>query len=203
MKTYKGNSPVEMQSELSHEKQNAAFLFSVIVDQGDSRSNVAKEVPFQSDRDFNIHQLDQAAPFVFGRLADSPGKLRSVDSAEVQGCGRPRGFLSSVADLVDEELAGDRAPGALCYLYNGQRYTLKVTQSRRPVAQESVQLSLHDKGHRYIRSYRDLLRVRFDNLNEMTGKRTPTLSYYWGPAESCVACPCASATSPTGGFRWC
>src|SRR5262249_5960727 len=123
------------------------------------------------ERDFNIHQLDQAAPYVFARLSDSPGKLRSATATELRGCGEPRGFMSSVAELVDDGLAGRNTPKSLCYIYNGQRYALTLERTA-PVAQEKAQLSLHQQKRPYVRTYHDLLRMRFDVLNETTHKRS-------------------------------
>jgi hypothetical protein len=171
MKVSKGTSVAEMQKELAAEKNGGGFLFSTILNQATSDSNFAKEVPFQSDRDFTINQLDQAEPYVFDHLAQSQGKLRSVDKAEVQACGRSQGFLSSVAELIDDALQGSRTPVSLCYIYNGQRYSLKLEQAT-PLAKDTVQLSLHQDSHPYVRNYQNLLRLRCENANEVTGKRS-------------------------------
>lgn len=171
MKVSKGTSVTEMQKELSQEKQGGGFLFSTILNQAGPNANFAKEVPFQSDRDFTIYQLDQAEPFVFDRLATSQGKLKSVDAKQVQECGRPEGFLSSVAELVGDALQGQHTPSSLCYFYNGERYSMTLAKVT-PVPQETVHISLHQQPQPYVHTYRDLLRMHVDILDETTGERS-------------------------------
>ena len=171
MKVSKGTSVSEMQKELAREKDGGGFLFSAILNQASGTANFAKEVPFQSDRDFTIHQLDQAAPFVFDRLAQSKGKLLSVGRAEIQSCGRSQGFLSSVQELIDDALRGDSNRVSLCYFYNGQHYTLTLEQAV-PVAQATVRFSRDKEAHPDEHTYKNLVRLRCENANDTTGKRS-------------------------------
>lgn len=165
MKVYKGNSPTEMRKELDGEKAGGTFLFSAILNQASRSGSVAKTVPFASDTDFNIHQLDQAEPVVFDRLEDSEGKFRALDSGQFRACGRPEGFLSSVAELDEDALDGRKTPEVLCYVYNGQLFRLTLTHVS-PVASETVRLSLTGTSQAYVRDYRNLLLTHFENYNE-------------------------------------
>ncbi len=167
MKVSKGTSVSEMQKELAKEKQSGNFLFSAILNQASPVENFAKTVPFASNTDFTIHDLEQAEPVVLEHLMSSEGRLRNADAREFQACRRAEGFLSSVSELVDEALADRRAPVSVCYLYNGQRFTLTLKQTTR-VPQRDVRITLRDAPHDYARTYHDLLLASFDNFNETT-----------------------------------
>jgi len=169
MKVSSGTSMAAMQKELAKEKQGESkYLFSATISEARPSGSFSKVVPFPSDQDFTIHQLDQAAPAVFDRLSIPGGVLRSVDASTMKACGRAEGFLSSISDLIDDALQGKRGQ-TLCYVFNGERFSLKITQAT-PVPQETVQLTLHDEPHKYARTYHDLLSLRFDNYNETQKK---------------------------------
>jgi hypothetical protein len=172
MKVSSGTSLSAMQKELSQEKrQGSKFLFSATIGEASPNGSISKVMPFPSDQDFTIHQLDQATPAVFDRLAEPGGELRSVDATQVRACGRSEGFLSSVSDLINGSLEGGPLPGPLCYLFNGERFTLRLTEVTR-VPLENVELSLHEEPHRYVRTYHDLLLEHFENFNETTKKES-------------------------------
>jgi hypothetical protein len=165
MKVYKGNSPAEMKKELDGEKGSGNNLFSAILNQADRSGTVAKTVPFASATDFNIHQLEQAEAVVFDRLQDFDGKIRVSDAPQFRACGRAEGFLSSVAELIDDAPEGRMPPEALCYIYNGQLFQLTLAHVS-PVERKTVRLSLVGTFQPYVRDYRDLLLGRFENFNE-------------------------------------
>lgn len=165
MKVYKGNSPDEMRKELDGEKGSGQYLFSAILNQADPGGSSAKTVPFTSDTDYNIHQIDAAEPVVFQRLQDTQGKFRALDPGQYRTCGRPEGFLSSVAELMDSALDGRATPKAVCYVYNGQLFRLTLTHVA-PVEHEAVRLSLNGATQPYVRGYDNLVLARFDNYNE-------------------------------------
>ena len=165
MKVSKGNSVAEMQKELAKEKQGGNYLFSAILNQASPAGNFAKTVPFASDTDFTIHDLEKAEPVVLDHLMSSEGRLQSVDSSQLQACHRAEGFLSSVSELVKAALNGRKTPISLCYLYSGQRFSLTLKRAAR-VPQKDVRLTLRDAPHEYARAYHDLLLASFDNFNE-------------------------------------
>jgi hypothetical protein len=167
MKVSSGTSVAEMQKELAKEKQSGNFLFSAILNQAGPDKNFAKTVPFASSTDFTIHDLERAEPVVLEHLTSSEGRLRSADAEAFQACHRAEGFLSSVSELVDAALSGRQAPASNCYLYNGQRFTLKLKQTTR-IPRKDVHITLRDVPHDYARSYHDLLLASFDNFNETT-----------------------------------
>lgn len=169
MKVSKGTSVLEMQKELSQEKQGGSFLFSATVGETDPAGSLSKTVPFPSNQDFTIHQLDQAESAVFDKLAEPGGQVRTVDATRPQACTRTEGFLSTVSELIDASLDGRKLPVSLCYLFNGERFTIKLTKVTR-VPRETVQLTLHQEPRQYVRNYHDLLLTHFDNFNETTQK---------------------------------
>ena len=169
MKVSKGTSVSEMQKELAREKQGGEFQFSAIINQASRQGSVAKVVPFASNQDFTIHQLGQAEQVVYQRLADSTGRVRVIDSKELDSCGQIGGFLSSVSELIDASLEGRQTPISVCYTYNGELYTLTLGSVTKLVRQ-TVRLNLKEEPHKFERSYENLLRTRFTNFNRTTNK---------------------------------
>jgi len=167
MKVSSGTSVTEMQKELAREKQSGSFLFSAILNQAGPNGNFAKTAPFASNTDFTIQDLQRAEPVVLDHLMSSEGRFRSADAGESQACNRTEGFLSSVSELVDAALSGKHSPISICYLYNGQRFTLKLKQTTR-VPQREIRVTLRDAPHDYGRTYHDLILTSFDNFNETT-----------------------------------
>lgn len=167
MKVSSGTSVAEMQKELAKEKQSGNFLFSAILNQGGPGENFAKTVPFASNTDFTIHDLERTEPVVLEHLMSSEGRFRNADAGEFRACNRTEGFLSSVSELVEAALNGRSAPISNCYLYNGQRFTLKLKQVTR-VPKKDIHITLRDVPHDYARTYHDLLLASFDNFNETT-----------------------------------
>jgi hypothetical protein len=171
MKVSNGASFSEMEKELSHEKNGSAFLFSAIINQGDRNTDYARLVPFTSDTDFTINQLDQAKSMVFARLLGSDGLVKYIPANQLLSCGRREGFLKSVADLVDDAVQEKGTPVTLCYLYNGEAHQITLDEATR-VPSEVVHLSLHDAPHDYIRTYHDLVLAHFTNFNQTTTKKS-------------------------------
>lgn len=171
MKVSKGASFSEMEKELSHEKNGSAFQFSAIINRGERSMDFARLVPFTSDTDFTIHQLDQAKSMVFGRLLGSDGLVKYIPANELQACARREGFLESVADLVDAAVQEKGTPATLCYLYNGEAHQI-ILDSVSSVPSEIVHLSLRDAPHDYLRTYHDLVLAHFTNFNQTTGKKS-------------------------------
>jgi hypothetical protein len=171
MKVSKGASFSEMEKELSHEKNGGAFLFSAIINQGERNVDFARLVPFTSDTDFTIHQLDEAKSMVFGRLLGADGLVKYIPPNQLQACIRREGFLESVAALVDTAVQGKGTPVTLCYLYNGEAHQIILDQVTQ-VPTEAVHLSLRDAPHDYIRTYHDLVLAHFTNFNQTTTKKS-------------------------------
>lgn len=199
MKVSSGTSVAEMQKELAKEKQSGNFLFSAILNQAGPDENFAKTVPFASDTDFTINDLERAEPVVLEHLMSSEGRLRGADAGEFQACNRTEGFLSSVSELVEAALSGRQAPVSNCYLYNGQRFTLKLKQTAR-VPRKDVHITLRDVPHDYARTYHDLLLASFDNFNETT-KTGGTFELLLGTSGALRGAPVQITYQPNWWFQ--
>jgi len=81
-------------------------------------------VPLLSDTDFNLHDYDRAEPLMLQRLADSVCPLRSLQDST--RCPRAAEFLATVAELMEDVLAGQAAPLSRCYVYDAQENTLAL-----------------------------------------------------------------------------
>jgi hypothetical protein len=171
MKVSKGSSASEMQKEIAQEKQGGAYLFSAIVNESNTRSSVAKVVPFSSDQDYTIHQMDEAEKVAFQKLTDMSGRVRTVDKAEFDSCGKAGGFLSSLSDLIDVALQGAKTPAAVCYTFNGELFTLSLTSASK-VTRTAVQLTLKGEAKKYERAYDNLVLAHFTTFNHGTKKES-------------------------------
>jgi hypothetical protein len=169
MKVSKGTSVSAMEQELAREKQGGQFEFSAIINEADGQESISKVVPFASDKDFTIHQLAQAQQMVYQRLENSTGSVRVVDDNDPGSCGQAGGFLSSVSRLIEASLRGQRTPISMCYAYNGALYTTTLHTVKK-LSRQTVKLSLKEEPSKYVRTYENLLRAEFTNINRTTNK---------------------------------
>jgi hypothetical protein len=108
MKSSRGKSAAEMQSELEREKKQGLHDFTGILSRVEPTRAVSLVVPLESDTDFNLRDYDHAEPLMLERLSESPRPLKSLeDSAR---CSRSAGFLVTVAELVDDAVEGFGGP---------------------------------------------------------------------------------------------
>jgi hypothetical protein len=125
------------------------------------------KVPLQSNTDFNLHDYDSAEPLMLQRLGDSAQPVHSLQDAA--RCPRSAEFLATVAELMDESLAGQAAPVARCYVYDAQENTLtleKITPA------ESLPVTLRGPNKTVLLNitYKNLLQLDFVSSHKLTGK---------------------------------
>ncbi len=169
MKASKGSSVSEMEKELSKDGQSGGHLFEAIINRVDSEGGISKVVPFRSEKDFTLYELQSTEQVVFDRLASETGRMKRVDEKSLAACGKANGFLSSVSELVDAAMAGRKAPVATCYFYHGERFTMKLKEAS-TMAEKKISVSLRGEEKPFERTYRDLLQAKFEIENHMTGK---------------------------------
>jgi len=108
MKSSRGKSVAEMQSELKNEQERGLHSFTGILSRVEPSRAVSLIVPLESGIDFTVHQYDLAAPLMFDRMQSSELPVRSlVDDGR---CARAGSFLATVAELMDLALVGLQAP---------------------------------------------------------------------------------------------
>lgn len=168
MKSSKGKSVSEMQQELAKEKDKGEHQFTGMLSRVEPGRAVSLVVPLASDQDFNLHQYDQAEPIVFEKLTSSDKSVRTLP--EAAGCSRASAFLGTVSELLDDALAGKKAPLALCYIHDAQVNTLTL-QSVQPVAKLAVKLNAAKGGVLSNQTYEHLLQAEFVSVHKTTGKQ--------------------------------
>jgi len=172
IKSSKGQSALAMDRELSHEKSAGKHLFEAIVSRVDLAQAISTTVPFSSDKDYDMSQLEGAQKLALDQLGDSQArKFRRLDGSARHQCTRPAGFLSSTEELLERSLKGEKTPSSLCYVYNARLYTLTL-QRVVPLATKDVHVTLKGKGERIDRSYHDLMESQFEVLNHESGAKT-------------------------------
>lgn len=199
MKASKGSSVSEMEKELSKEGQSGGHLFEAILNRVGREGGVSKVVPFYSQQDFNLHEMEKAQQVVFDRLANEAGRVRQVDALASSACGKANGFLSSVAELVDAALEGRKVPFETCYFYHGERFTMKVVGTE-TIREKKISVSLKGQEKPLERTYRDLLRTEFRIDNHMTGKVT-RFELLLGTKENLRGTPVQIDYQPNWWFR--
>jgi len=172
MKSSKGQSVSAMQRELSHEKSAGMHLFEAIISRVDDTRAIATTVPFYSQKDYDMGQLEEAQKLALDQLGDGLArKFRRLDGRARSECSRRGGFLSTTQELLERSLTGVKTPVSLCYVYNARPYTLTL-QRVIPVTTADVHITLKDKGRKIDHSYRDLKDSRFQILNQESGVKT-------------------------------
>src|SRR5208283_3327769 len=79
MKSSRGKSVGEMQSELRKELEQGQHSFTGILSRVEPSRALSTIVPLQSDTDFTLHQYDIAQPIMLHRIADSDRPVRSLE----------------------------------------------------------------------------------------------------------------------------
>jgi hypothetical protein len=171
MKSSQGESVGAMRQELSNEKKAGQHRFEAIISRVDAGRAFSTTVPFYSDHDFDLRQLEPAEKVVLDQLKEGQGrKLRTLAGSSL-GCNRGSGFLSTVQELADDALQGRHPPISLCYVYNSNLYTVTL-ESTRPVSEKTVHFTLSDTKQKFDRRYHDLQEARFQVVNHTTGNKS-------------------------------
>jgi hypothetical protein len=161
-----------MQRELAHEDTAGRHRFEAIISRVDGARAISTTVPFYSDKDYDMSQLAAAQTVALDQLGDDPArKFRRFDGPEHGGCDRRGGFLSTTEELLERSLTGEKTPVSLCYVYNARPYTLTLQRVIR-VPSKDVEITLHDRGQKTRRSYRDLEESQFQIRNGESGAKT-------------------------------
>jgi hypothetical protein len=168
MKSSKGKSVSEMQSELKKEKDGGQHLFTGILSTVEGGHAASLVVPLQSDVDFNLGQYAQAEPLMLEKLRHSDRPMRELPKAG--GCARSGEFLTTVAALVDQALAEAAAPVSHCYVYDAQVNTLTLERVA-PMRELSVQVNAAKGGTLFTQKYQDLIEAEFTSEHQLTKKR--------------------------------
>jgi hypothetical protein len=167
-----GGSVSSMQRELSAEGQGGEYLFEATLSLVDRGRALYTGVPFYTDHDFNLHDLEQARQVAIRRLEDGPDrKFRRLEGPSQLSCERTGGFLSTVAELLDDAVQGRRTPATLCYVYQARQYTATLESARR-VAERTVRVAVREGGTGINQTYRDLRQAHFRILRQDTGGET-------------------------------
>jgi hypothetical protein len=172
MKSSQGESALAMQRELSREKTAGKHRFEAIISRVDGARAIATTVPFNSDKDFDMSQLAAAQTMALDQLGDDRArKFRRLEDPARGTCDRRGGFLSTTQELLERSLTGEKTPVSLCYVYNARPYTLTLERAV-PVPTKDVEISLHGRGQKTRRSYRDLEESQFQIHNGESGAKT-------------------------------
>jgi hypothetical protein len=168
MKSSRGKSASEMQSELEREKKQGLHDFTGILSRVEPVRAVSLVVPLESDTDFNLRDYARAEPLMLERLSESP---RPVKSLEDSGrCPRSAGFLATAAELVDDAVQGLGAPISRCYVYDAQENTLEL-QKISPVKSLAVRLSGPKNVVLLETIHKNVLQLDFVSTHKLTGKK--------------------------------
>jgi hypothetical protein len=168
MKSSRGKSAAEMQSELEREKKQGLHDFTGILSRVDSSRALSLVVPLESDKDYNLHDYDSAEPLMLERLADSTRPVRALQDSS--RCPRSAEFLATVAELLDDAVDGHAAPLSRCYVYDAQENTL-IVEKIAPF--DTLAVRLHGRNDVVLldTTYKNLLQVDFISTHKLSGKK--------------------------------
>jgi hypothetical protein len=172
IKPSQGGSVSSMQRELYTEGQKGQHLFEATLSLVDHGRALSTLVPFYTDHDFNLHELEQAQQIAMRQLEDGPDrKFSRLEGPSQLGCERAGGFLSTIGELLDDAVQGARTPATLCYLYDAHQYTATLESAHR-VAERTVRIARREGGPAIDQTYRDLRQAHFRILRQDTGGET-------------------------------
>jgi hypothetical protein len=167
MKSSRGKSVGELQSELKKENEQGLHAFTGILSRVEPARAVSTVVPLQSPTDYTLHQYDAAAPVMLEHIQDSDGPVRSLAERD---CTRAAAFMATVAELIEASLDGATAPQSRCYVHDAQENTLKLEKVER-LPNLSVQVQTAKKTPLLDTSYQQLLQLDFVSTHKKTGKQ--------------------------------
>jgi len=167
MKSSRGKSVGEMQSELRKEQEQGQHSFTGILSRVEPHRALSTVVPLQSDTDFSLYQYDIAQPLMLDRIAVSDRPVRSLE--DPSRCPRSAAFLATVADLMDAALASQAAPLSRCYVHDAQENTLTLERVT-PIQKLPVQLHGPSSTVLLDTSYTSLLQLDYISKHKQTGK---------------------------------
>lgn len=168
MKSSRGKSASEMQSELEREKKQGLHDFTGILSRVEPTRAFSLVVPLESDTDFNLHDYDRAEPLMLERLSESPRPVKSLEIAT--RCSRAAGFLATIAELLDDALEGRAAPISRCYVYDAQENTLEL-QKISPMDSLAVRLNGPNNTVLLDAKHKNLLQLDFVSTHKLTSKK--------------------------------
>ncbi len=197
MKSSRGKSVGEMQSELKKEKEQGQHSFTGILSRVDPSRALSTIVPLMSDTDFNLHQYGLAQPIMLDRIAASDSPVRAFEASS--RCSRSADFLASVADLMNAALAGQAAPLTRCYIHDAQENSLAL-QAVTPVSNFPVLLHGPKSVVLLDTSYANLLQLDFVSTHKDDGK-TSSFSLFVGTQGNLRGVPVQIRYQPNWWFQ--
>jgi hypothetical protein len=167
MKSSRGKSVGEMQSELKKENEQGLHAFTGILSRVESARAVSTVVPLQSGTDYTLRQYDAAAPVMLDHIQNSDGPVRSLVQRD---CARAAAFMATVAELIEASLEGVSAPLSRCYVHDAQENTIKLEKIER-LANLAVAVQTAKKTPLLDVTHHDLLQLDFVSTHKKTGKQ--------------------------------
>jgi hypothetical protein len=164
-------SSEEEKARQQKEKAAKEFSYQAVISRLDRSQGIAKTVPFSTQKELDIFQFTPMREKVFSELDSGAGKYRETPESMRQKCARVRGFLSSVAELVDGALERGARKGEFCYIHYGELYTLKLIGAH-AVPEKTVKIEMKTEPKVSEHSYMDLLDAQFQVINHQTGKKS-------------------------------
>jgi len=168
MKSSRGKSVAEIESELKNEQERGQHSFTGILSRVEPARAFSVVVPLESDTDFTLHQYELAAPLMLDHIQASDRPVRSLTSES--RCPRAGSFLATVAGLLDAAVAGQSAPLSRCYVHDAQENSLTL-ESVAPLRSLPVQLRAADKTTLLDTKYGNLLQLDFVSAPKESGKK--------------------------------
>jgi hypothetical protein len=170
MKESKGDTVSEMDAELSDEEMKKQHLFKANLSRVDPDRALATVVPYFTDQDLDLHQLENAEAAALQRIDKGESTARVLDESALERCGRRQGFLFTMKELIESSLSQPEPLPSMCYIFNAKVYTATLIDIE-PVAVKSVELDLNGEEEKVRTEYRDLLSARFLVVDQASSKK--------------------------------
>ena len=168
MKSAKTGSASDAEAELRKQKSSGQHPFEALLSIIEHDRAISRKTLLIADTDLDIHSLAKAQDLAVRQL-QRDGKMYEIRGAALK-CSSGRGFLQAVDDLSARAIAGAVVPASQCYVHNSKNYTLTLKDANR-VGSKKIEFD-RKKGAKVERSYKDLLNLEFETLNQANGEKT-------------------------------
>jgi hypothetical protein len=199
MKASRNETPESAETEIAEEGRGGRYFFQASVNRLDPHESRSWFLPFHAEREYDLHDLDEARDMVLARFHAEEQKLEGRELALAgTKCEPARGFLLALKDTTETLLESGNPPEAGCYLHNSKVYRLVARAIGRRQRHE-VRFQRH-RGSAVRMVHEDVLRADFD-VTDPGGRRRTSFRLWLGTTGAIRGVPVQIDYQPNWWFR--
>jgi hypothetical protein len=199
MKASRNETRESAETEIAEEGRKGRYFFQASVNRLDSLESRSWFLPFHAERDYDLHDLDEARDMVLARFHAEEQKLEGRElSLAGTKCEPARGFLLALKDTTEAMLQNGNLPEPGCYLHNSKIYRL-VARAIDRTERHEVRFKRH-RGAPVRIVHEDVLRADID-VTDPGGRRRTSFRLWLGTSGVLRGIPVQIDYQPNWWFR--